>query len=201
MTRPSELLEAMRATLELELRPPGAPTLERPLIGVSISDDISEDVAGRETVPDPGVVLSCTGLSGYGDSYSATLVRAEFIARCYARIAEGPDDADGSRGDVAMDLAALVAMIVERTIWLGPDGKPMVLKRAERIDIHNRTVRGTTSEGRALWVVRWQQQLELTQRDASAALHAFRKLHITYAMGDANTPDEEAHIEMPGGTP
>lgn len=203
MTLPSELLDSIRRTLAAALIPSTPPDIDHPLVDVMISDDISEDVADYETVPDPGIVVSCLGLTDLGAGHSELQARANFIARCYARIAEGPEDLDGSTGDVAMDLAALVALLVERSIWVsaGPSVKPLVTKRAENVRVANRTARGKTSKGRALWTVTWSQQVELGQRDEARALHAFRKLNMTIAMGDAQTEDAVLHVEMPGGTP
>jgi hypothetical protein len=202
MTLPSQLLDTIRDTLELALTPtsPGAPSIDEPLVDVTVSDDQSEDVAEFETLGDPAVVLTCTSFNGLGSLYTPLATSARFFARCYARVSEGPADAQGTRGDVAMNLAALVAMVVERELWKA-NGTLLVNKRASDIRVQNRTTRAQLEHGRALWIVAWEQQLELTSRDVAATLRSFKRMNVTIKMGDANTPDAEFRAEMPGGTP
>lgn len=203
MSLPSTVLDAIVRTLQAELQPANDPSIDTPLIDVTTSDDIADDIAGKETIGDPAVVLTCRGLGGMGDLYSPSVVNADFVARCYARVAEGPEDVSGSKGDVAMDLATLVGMIVERSIWQSapPNPTALVNKRASGVRIQNRTSNDTLKQGRALWLVTWSQQMELTGRDQVAAFRAFKRLHVTIAMGDADVADAEALIEMPGGSP
>jgi hypothetical protein len=200
MSAPSLVLDCIARTLDEEFSPP-VPTIDQPRVDVMISDLLDEDVSQDQTFSAPAIVLSCLGLGDVSTDKGPGFYRAGYLARCYARVPQGPAAPADSSGDVAMDLAAVVAQIVDSTIWKDDVGQPVVSQRAERITVRNRTSKAALKEGASLWLVTWQQLLEFSPRDVAGLLHSFKHLHITIAMGDADTPDVEADIELPGGPP
>lgn len=186
MTQPSALLDAIITELSAVLAP----------VIVRQTDDLSDDVSEQQTFRAPAVVVTCTGLTDMDRDTGALSVSAQLVARCYARLAGG----GGSRGDVAMNLAAVVAQQVEGRIWGQAAGAPIATMRAQRIAVRNRTSREMMDRGVALWTVSWTQLIELGEPDAGAILHAFRTLHVTMG-GTAQEPHAAATLELEGGTP
>jgi hypothetical protein len=192
---PNKVLDAIAQNL-LEMLSPAS----EPLVRVLVSDSIDEDVSDSETFQAPAVVLSCTGFGDQSLSAGAMLVDGEMVARCYARLPAGASDARTSRGDVAMNLAALVAQAVEGTLWTGADGKPVVVRLADRVRVQNRTGRALlVGEGLAMWTVRWVQRFELNGADTAETLRTFKTLFVQWDMGGADTPQETELIEVTHG--
>lgn len=202
MTQPSAVLDAIARTFDASFMPPTppGPSVDAPRVDVLISDLTDEDVSDKHTFSAPAIVVSCTGFGDISTDMGPLFYRAGFVARCYARVPRGPNAPSDSSGDVAMDLAAVVAQSVDTTIWKDESGAPVVSQRAQHIQVRNRTTKAQQVEGASLWVVTWDQLLEFTVDDLSGVLRSFRHLHITIAMGDADTPDVEAIVELPGGT-
>lgn len=201
MTTPSKLLDTIATTLEERLAPL-LPSINTPVIPVRITDDMTEDVIGDMHAPGlPCVLVTCTGLPQVGRETGDLTFEAEFVARCYSALPVAPGGAVSSRGDVAMNLAARVAAIVDSELWVDDNGEPQASARASRVAPRNRSTRGAAARGHSLWTVTWRQQLELTDVLIDAELFPFKKLHLTYAMGGADTPDAEATLQLEGGTP
>jgi hypothetical protein len=198
MTAPSVVLECIARTLDSTFAP-AAPTIDTPRVYVLISDILDENVSQEHTFTAPAIVVSCAGFTEL--EAETGLYRASFLARCYARVPRGPAVPVDSSGDVAMDLAVVVARVVDQTIWEDESGLPVVARRAERLQVRNRTTRQVHQAEGSLWLVTWEQLLEIAPADLTGILRAFRHLHIQFAMGTADTPDVGAIVELEGGTP
>lgn len=203
MTQPSELLDAVALRLRTELQPLD-PVLSdgsraQP-VDVQVTDRMLDDVADVVTFRAPAVVISCTGLGEADRSLGSLSAPANLVARCYARLPVGPSDTKTSAGDVAMNLAALVAQIVEEAPFRDADGKDLSIRAPSNVRIMNRTVEAIAQRGHAMWSVTWSQRIELTPRDRTAALHAFKRLHIDIEM-QGQAPDQALTIELEGRDP
>lgn len=198
--KPSAVLDAIAQGLLVHLSPK-QPGPDAPPIRVLVSDRTDEDVTDTETVGGPALVLSCTGFSDQEIVGGAMIVDADFLVRCYARLPQGPSDAKASRGDVAMNLAALVAQVVSSTMWTGPDGDAVVVRAADRVRVANRTARAQLSgDGHAMWTVRWTQRFELTPVDHAEVLQVLRRLFVQWDLGgETDTPQESELIEVTHG--
>jgi hypothetical protein len=193
MTQPSLVLDAIAEAMETRLGK---------AIDVRLTDDLTEDLGETLTFRPPAVILSCTRLGDASGDYGSLLVSAQFVARCYARLPAGPRTPKESRGDVAMNLAAAVAQVVDDSpLWLDAQGVALATKRAAGITITNRTTQAIAQRGFAMWVVSWQQLIELTQADVGAALNAFKRLHVEFEMGTSETPDAALTMELEGREP
>lgn len=200
MTQPAQVLDAIVRTLKGELEPP-SPGLEAQTVDVRSVDDLSVDVFDTKTFRAPAVVVSATSMGQVGRDLGPLTVEMTFVARCYARSPTGPVSPGDSRGDVAMNLAALVAQTVEaRGIWVDSGGAPAVVARATGLRVANQTTRPVAERGHALWTVTWSQQVELTSADQSALFHAFRTLDVGIG-GDVDDPDERATMTLEGREP
>jgi hypothetical protein len=200
---PSVLLDRMVELLSQQLQPE-TPSGDTPKVYVrAVDDSTTDDLSEYTTVPTPSVLLSCIGMPLAGRDTGPVTAEAHFIARCYARL---PQKQEGqlvfSRGDVAMNLAALVEMILDSEVWKDDAGRPVAHSRATKITSRNRGGRALAGRGLSLWLVSWQQLVEITAPDRAAILHSFRELHIDIDMGgEADTQDVDATMNFPGGTP
>jgi hypothetical protein len=200
MTLLSELLDAVVATLDHALVPE-EPGVGAPLIAVRPVDDVATlDLGEYMQLITPGVYVSVLGAPELARDTGPMQLDVRLMARCYARLGlVGPlGKPASSRGDVAMDLASAVATVAEDSLW-PLEGVPTAARRATTIQIVNRGTSELTKRGVSLWVVTWQQQLELSQR-ATDTLRAFKRLHLTAHVA-AEEPDVIAELELEGGTP
>jgi hypothetical protein len=200
---PSILLDRMVELLSTQLQPAIA-SGDTPRVFVrAVDDTTSDDLSEYTTVPTPSVLLSCLGMPLASRDTGPVTAEAQFVARCYARL---PQKQEGqiaiSRGDVAMNLAALVEMILDGEVWKDGAGKPVAHSRATKITSRNRGGRSLAGRGLSLWLVSWQQMVELTAPDRAAILHSFKELHIDVDMGgQSDTADVGATMNFEGGTP
>lgn len=202
MTQPSRVLEAIAAALRAQLQPGLAsdPLEQQQSVDVVVTDHMLDDVSGIVTFRAPAVVLSVTGLPDIGRELGPLSGMLQVVARCYARLPASPGRPPASQGSVAMDLAAAVAQRIDGAVWHDPEGQELSITRAERVRVSNRTTPAVAAKGHAMWSVTWQQAVELTQLDVAATLHALRTLHFDVLIGDADTPDQSATLELEGGT-
>lgn len=200
MTAPSAVLDAVARTLRTALQP-AVPGPDAQPVDVVITDHMLDDVRDVVTFRAPAVVLSATGMGEADDSLGPLTADLMITARCYARLPAGPTQVDDTPSDVAMNLAALVATLVDGAQWRATDGTQLNVMRPSRIRIQNRSVEAIMQGGHAMWAVSWSQRVALTREDQTAVLHAFKTLHVEIAMGDADVPDQSLTVNMPGGTP
>lgn len=202
MTLPSALLDAIVAGLASALVPI-TPSAETPLVFVRAIDDLAEDVTEYTTAAMPAVLLTCAALPLDDTITDPCVGLASIFARCYARLPVVASSGQplSSRGDVAMNLAATVSALVRDQLWPDEDGAATAFRAAQRIQARNRGSLDLAKRGLSLWVVSWQQQLEITQADQDATLHAFRTLHVTEAMGGADTSDVFVTLALEGREP
>ncbi len=197
MTTPASVLDAVVSALRAALEPV-SPGLDAQTVDVRATDDLSVDVGDVVTLRAPAVIVSVTTFGEVGRDLGPLTVDMSFVARCYARVPSGPSAPSDTRGDVAMNLAALVAQTVEGNgIWAAPDGAPVVIQRATALRVQNATTRPVVQRGHALWTVTWAQLVELTRADEAALLHAFRTLQIGIG-GTLAEPGDSATIELEG---
>lgn len=201
MTMPSDVLEAIGRAMAEAFTVPDDAGIDRPFVRVLSADSVDGDVSDTATVPAPAVVLTCTGMTDASNGPGELLVDGEFVARCYARLPKGPADPKRTRGDVAMDLAAAVAKVVEGNLFRLPDGTPATVRHADQVRISNGTTRGTLEAGHALWTVRWRQRFEVRPQDSEQVLYRLRSVAATFDLpgGEVDTHDESALIEVTHG--
>ncbi len=199
MTQPSEVLDAVARTLRSALQPATAGGDAQP-VDVRITDHMLDDVRDVVTFRAPAVILSATGMGETDLSLGTLTADLQITARCYARLPAGPTKVDDTPSDVAMNLAALVATLVDGALWRTPGGQPLNVQRPARIRIQNRSVEGVIQSGYAMWSVAWSQRIELTRADTTAALHAFKTLHVELELGP-DAPDKALTVNLPGGNP
>lgn len=200
MTQPSAVLDAVARTLRAALQP-ATPGPEAQPVDVRVTDHMLDDVRDVITFRAPAVVLSCVGMGEADRSLGPLSANLQMVARCYARLPAGPTKVDDTPGDVAMNLAALVAQLVEGASWKAMDGTALNIMRPGAIRIQNRSVEPIMQGGYAMWSVSWSQRIELTTADQTAALHAFRTLHIDIALGGADVPTESLTMPLEGREP
>lgn len=144
------------------------------------------------TIPYPSVLIACARMKFEGQ-YNPPVATGEFVAACISRLDETTGDL-ASAGDVAMNLAALVAANVEGQRWEGLGFSSVRNLRVETLQSMRLSEKDLNG-----WAVRWEQDFEVTFAGPDA--EQFKKLGITIAMGDANTPDAEAEYVRPEEAP
>jgi hypothetical protein len=178
MSVPSEVVDAIVTTLGTRLAPASVEvrTIEGPF-------DV--DTTGNLTLPSSACVLVfCSSLPIDAQTY---LTDATFYAVCIARTNVG----DAKRGDVAMDLAALVASIVARERW------GVCFKIPSRVRVANE-YRPELAKGKGLsaWSVTWTQMVELN-KDENGAVERLKTMTFEHEVGGVDTPDLHATLEFP----
>jgi len=185
VTLPSAFLDKVAELLGDELPGTSVEVIDR-MFGARDRDYVN--------VSFPGVLVTCARLR-FDGQYTPPVATGEFVAVCLARFdepTEGPVPLSG--GDVAMNLAALVAAHVEGQRWddLGFSAPRRVrVESMQSLQLAEKEING--------WAVRWEQDFEVTF--AGPDREQFRTLGITVAVGDANTPDVEAVHQRPEEPP
>jgi len=203
MTQPSKVLDAMVARIRAVLEPTNDQLAHgTPRVHVGVVDDAGlADVVEYKTVPVPSVLLSCTALPSVALDYGPTTVEGQFIARCFSRSGASAAGVVQSRGDVAMDLAALVSSLVDEEVWPDAEGRPTALSRATRLLARNLGARELSGRGLSLWVVSWSQRIELTPLDRDGVLRALRRIHLDMHIPGGDAPDASGDLELEGREP
>lgn len=199
MTQPSVMLDAIVSRLAARLQPSLVAPATPNITVRQVDDTATVDLSEYMTVQSPGVYVTCLSAPELGRDVGPLTVEAQWMARCYARLGLPPAEAGkpgSSRGDVAMNLAALVASIVDEEMWLGLDAKPTAHRAAQRVTLTNRGSRDLATRSLSLWIVTWTQPLELTAPDLTGILHSFRKLNTTIT-----TTGDEQLLELEGEAP
>jgi hypothetical protein len=197
MTQPAVVLQAIAKQLSTQLQPPNV-TVERNAVDVRVTDFMLDDVTEVVTFRAPAVVLSATGLRNVDHEYGPLSGTMDVAARCYARLPNLAAPAPGTRGSVAMDLAAAVAHFIDGNVYKDVDGSDLNFMRAENVRVQNRTTAQIANRGHAMWLVSFSLRIELTPLDVAATLHQLKTLHFEIGMGDAETPDQALTLELEG---
>ena len=199
MTLPSQVLDAIVARLKSALEPTADQLAHAtPRVHVRAIDDTAiADITDFTTVPMPAVLVTCVGMPAVARDFGPTTVDAQFVARCIATRSQS----SASRGDVAMDLAAFIASVVDEEVWRDALGQPTTLSRATRLGARNVGSRELVTKGVSMWIVTWNQQIELTARDRDGILRALRKLHIAVEIPGGASPDAAGTVELQGWEP
>lgn len=203
MTQPSKVLDAMVARIRAALEPTSDQLAHgTPRVHVGVIDDAGlADVTEYHTVPVPSVLISCTALPAVPVDYGPMVAEGQFIARCFARSGAHAAGLVRSRGDVAMDLAALVSSLVDEEVWPDAEGRPTALSRATRVGARNLGARELSGRGLSLWLVSWNQRVELTPLDREGVLRALRRIHLDVDIPGGTSPDAEGDLELEGREP
>ena len=175
---------------------------DAPVVFVTVVDEQAEDLSDIHTIPNPSVLLSCLDMAEQDVEVGLKPhALCTFVARVYAKLpqVEG-ENPISSRGDVAMDIAGALIAYIRDHIFKDENGEPVVAQVAQRIGARNRTTVQVTKSGSALWLVSWQNLVELDPK-LGALLYPFRSLHITHHMGDDETPDESTIQDLEGMEP
>jgi hypothetical protein len=195
------MLDAIVA--RLSARVAGGNALERKVSVRAIDDTVIGDITEYTTVSAPAILVTCLGWPTIDDDAGETPVDITFIARCIARVSDKPEGEDvRSRGDVAMNLAALVTRVVESTeLWPDAEGNPTASMRARRTQARNMGSRALSQKNLSMWVVTWTQRVDITGEDEAQLLAPFKHFGIHIAMGGDNTPETAVELELEGATP
>lgn len=185
MSTPSELLNAMVETLKTELD--GAAVEVRAHAG-AFGMDGKENV----TVKTPGVLVSC--LDGTLDPRDYDPPAGDLV---WAAFCLSPATAPFA----AMDLAALVASVVDGQRW---DGK--AFNAASRVRMRNMHTNELARKGVSIWVVTWIQGVEFNTRVKAELIKSLRGIDFAFAMGGEDaaedaTPDAGATADLDGAEP
>lgn len=181
-------VSALRGAVFKAIRDELAERLGAHRVCVEVHDgDFRESELRRVFASAPAVLVSVLGFP--------ELRREGPAVVCDARLAvfvitSGADPRE--RGDEAMDLAELVARIVERRPW---DGGPV-----SQFVAHNLYSGTVDDEGVALWSITWRQSFDL----AREGTQLYHRLVVKYDIVPADgTIDAEDHVvlteEQPDG--
>lgn len=183
MTQPAAMLDAVAARMRTRL---GSAVAEVRVIDATFADDLTDYL----TVRSPGVLLTCVSIPVVEGGQQPMKVEPTWLAICVARLPR-LSQGESSRGDVAMNLSAVVAMMVEREMWNGQANRC-----ARRIHCVNEHSKELAQKGVSMWTVTWLQQIEITPADEDDALEELGRIRLTFEMGDGQTPDAEAEQEL-----
>lgn len=192
MTQPSVLLDNIASVLVTELGSAVAANAVQVVDGEYGTDE--KLLKSFVTIPTPGVLVTMLGFSLVENSMKPLLAKGHFVAFCLAKLPKKPEK--DSRGDVAADLASVVFLTAYEQLW-----NSKASKRAEKLRVFNLHGDELAEQGVSIWAVHWLQDFEVTKETVAAALNKLRKIRITFEMGDANTEDEEAQVDLSAGSP
>jgi phage gp37-like protein len=189
MTQPSVVIENIRSVLATKL---GSAVREVRAIDGQYGND-GKDLKDFISIPSPAVIVTCLGF-GLNSDFKPVTGIGHFVCWCVARLPAAPEK--DTRGDVAADLAAALALFVDTELWNGKASK-----RAQKVRATNLHSTELATQGVALWSVDWIQSFEITPETVAAALNDLRKIHFTFDMGTAETPKIEAEQNNLQGVP
>jgi hypothetical protein len=152
--------------------------------------DFGEDGALKDflTVADPGVLICCLGMPLVPQDFGPPVAAARFLALCLARVPNMT--AQDSPGDVAMDLAAMVAGIVDGERW-----NNKAVGRATKVTPHNENALKTKLKGVSVWSVAWQQNIEIQTATVAPTFNNLRRINFTEkADGSPTTPVTQENL-------
>ena len=179
MSAPTEVISAMVTRLQ-------------ELLGDQIKVSAHEGAyEGKDFVTEgsAAVLVTCLDLPIAHDLQSEPpTANGQFAAFCLVDDNNSPTK---SRGDVAMDLAGLVASHVQRERWNGTATD--IASRVRAQNLHNRSF---LEKGIGVWVVRWTQPIELTAPSVDGILERLTRIDTTFSMGTADTPDVAHTLEF-----
>jgi hypothetical protein len=178
MTQPSVVLDAIATNLRTLL---GPAALDVRVVDSSLTIEHPDVVAAKSTA----VLVACPSFKVAAE-YEPPTATCRFAAVLVVKLPKGSSQA--SRGDVAMDLAALVGSHVGRENW------GVCASQAEDVRVRNLN---SPDMNIVLWGVEWTQKIQLDAKLNPELLNRLGSIHITYAMGGPDTPEHSSIQEFP----